>query len=206
MRRWKRKVLEEHFWWHGFGVRLYFVDPAAGSGRLQQDVWTAPELDAFFPKRRQPIPGPALASFFLKAQPFRENLVLLLDETRENGTEWWQEQFLEESFQDRNGLYLVGGRAGKAEQEFYDWICAQSGLLACVTDDFPVTDGRKTAVVELRQNRKAPVREPAEGSIYLDLTSDAGKQRILREKRTDISYISARNYLDTAFKARYNAF
>ena len=29
--------------------------------------------------------------------------------------------------------------------------------------------------------------------------------RQIREKRADISYISARNYLDTALKARYNA-
>lgn len=119
---------------------------------------------------------------------------------------WWLERFLEEIFPNLNGLYLVG--AGKMEEldDCLEWIYEQSGLAVCVTQRMPDADGRRTAIVDLRRKARVPVRKIAAGSLYLDLASESEKQRILKEKRTDISYISARNYLDTVFKARYNVF
>lgn len=217
----------ERLWWHDAAVTLWRV-PAAWAGtrkialfaqncfggpkteknsRTQQgDFWVAPELDTYFEGYRQPVPDPRLAAFMLREQPFREILILLTDEMAEGGKEWWQETFLQESFGNLNGLYLIGTKEKEREASFFDWMYEQSGLLTCFTDKMPVTDGRRTAVADLRRKRRPPVRELASGSLYVDFTSDPEKQRLLRAKRTDISYISARNYLDTAFKARYNAF
>ena len=181
-------------------LKRYVKDTLPEDGQ----VWLAPELDSFFDGYESPLPEPELAAFLLRRQPFREILILLTDETDRMRMRWWQERFLEECFFDLNGLYLVG--AGEtALEEFCGWLYAQSGLPACVTEAFPDTDGRKTAVVDLRFHTRPPFRELASGSIYLDLTSGAQKQRLLGEKRRDISYVSARNYLDTVFKARYNA-
>ncbi len=221
----RARPMVERFWWHGRPVCLYLI-PAAwtqskrlpllirkmGLSREEDSnsgegmFWTAPELEDCLPGVGQPLPDPSLAAFLLREQPFREILVLLTDEKEEGRKDWWQEDFLRECFGELNGLYLTGVREKERDASFFDWMYGESGLLACFSDRLPVTDGRKTAVVDLRRKKRPPVRELAFGSLYLDLTSETEKQRLLREKRTDISYISARNYLDTAFKARYNAF
>lgn len=226
----------ERFYWQENVVSLCLVPPVwAGANRLTdyvrrmgeaaQKLWIAPELEPYFPGWKQPFPEPELAAFLFLQQPFRENLVILRSkdghcaESENDGTggerHWdalwpgnvqWLERFLENCFDDLNGLYLVGGEDTAETEEFLDWIYEQSGLAVCRTNCMPDTDGRRTAVVDLCRSTMAPVRKLAAGSLYLDLTSCMEKQRILKEKRTDISYISARNYLDTAFKARYNVF
>ena len=206
----KPRAQVERFCWQENVVSLCLVPPVwAGTHRLADFVraleeegalWIAPELEGEFPGYRQPLPEPELGAFLLQQQPFRENLVILT-----GGESWWQERFLEDVFQDLNGLYLVGKRQEGEMEHFLEWICEQSGLAACVTDRMPETDGRKTAVVDLCRDSRAHCRRVAPGSLYLDLTSDPEKCRVFRAKRRDISYISARNYLDTAFKARYNA-
>lgn len=163
------------------------------------------------------VAGCALAAEILRGQPFRENLVLLADaeETagqwsrgRENGirpvSRLWQEDFLRLVSADLNGLYLVGQKEA-AWEHFSDWLYEESGLPVCFVNRIPETDGRKTVLVELRANARILKEHPEFGSLYVDLTSDVEKRRQIREKRADISYISARNYLDTALKARYNA-
>ena len=163
------------------------------------------------------MPDAALAAEILRGQPFRENLVLLTDteETtgqwsrgRENGirpvSRLWQEDFLRLVSVDLNGLYLVGQKEA-AWEHFSDWLYEESGLPVCFVNRIPETDGRKTVLVELRANARILKEHPEFGSLYVDLTSDVEKRRQIREKRADISYISARNYLDTALKARYNA-
>ena len=105
---------------------------------------------------------------------------------------------------DLNGLYLVGQKEA-AWEHFSDWLYEESGLPVCFVNRIPETDGRKTVLVELRANARILKEHPEFGSLYVDLTSDVEKRRQIREKRADISYISARNYLDTALKARYNA-
>ena len=164
-----------------------------------------------------PWPDAALAAEILRGQPFRENLVLLADAEktagqwsrgRENGTSpvsrFWQEDFLRLVSTDLNGLYLVGQKEA-AWEHFSDWLYGESGLPVCFVNRIPETDGRKTVLVELRANARILKEHPEFGSLYVDLTSDVEKRRQIREKRADISYISARNYLDTALKARYNA-
>ena len=127
---------------------------------------------------------------------------------RENGirpvSRLWQEDFLRLVSADLNGLYLVGQKEA-AWEHFSDWLYEESGLPVCFVNRIPETDGRKTVLVELRANARILKEHPEFGSLYVDLTSDVEKRRQIREKRADISYISARNYLDTALKARYNA-
>lgn len=215
----------ERFFWQDNAVRLCLIPPAwAGSRKLTdfiyrmggegQELWMAPELEPYFPGWKQPFPEPELAAFILRRQPFRDNLVVLSQRTQkreEDGegdlhrqTGWWQERFLEMVFTDLNRLYLVGDGWGSGTESLLDWLYEESGLAACVTDRMPDTDGRKTAVVDLCADSKIPVKKMAPGSLYLDLTSSPEKRRVMRQKRADISYISVRNYLDTAFKARYN--
>lgn len=208
--------------WAGTNRLTEYVRRLAAEGEA---LWIAPELEPHFPGWRQPLPDPELAAFLLRCQPFRETMVLLsksseakssapadrksrTDRKMETPTRrWllqWQERFLEETFPNLNGLYLVGAREQELEA-LLDWLYEQSGLAACVTDRLPDTDGRKTVLVDLDFGGRVLHRSLSAASLYLDLTSDPEKQRIFKEKRTDISYISVRNYLDTAFKARYNA-
>lgn len=225
----------ERFYWQEYVVSLHLIplswagtDRAADyvrrMGEAARGIWIAPELEPYFPGWKQPFPEPELAAYLFLQQPFRENLVIL---TKQNGARaevqscagvkrsleaarqenaWWLERFLEKCFADLNGLYLVGGNAVEETEDFLEWICEQSGLAACVTERMPDLDGRRTAVVDLEDTIQAAARKIPAGSLYLDLTSGLEKQRIFKEKRTDISYISVRNYLDTAFKARYNVF
>lgn len=213
--KWTAKPQTQRFCWHENVVSLCLIPPAwAGTRRLTdyvhmlgknaEEMWIAPELEPHFPGWQQPLPDPELAVFLLREQPFREILVILSGERQEHMEREWQECFLEGCFADLNGLYLVGGQEEETT-DFFDWLYEQSGLPGVYLKSLPDTDGRKTIVVDLCREKRPPVRNIAAGSIYLDLTSDSEKQRILKEKRTDISYISARNYLDTAFKARYNA-
>lgn len=229
--RWEKPRLER-FCWHGYRVSLYlFPYRLAGTKRLlwwmerianalaEQGtaLWIAPELEAVREDWQPPLPDASLAAEILQCQPFRENLVLLADaeETvgqwsrgRESGvspaSRLWQEDFLRLVSTNLNGLYLVGQRE-VAWEHFSGWLYEESGLPVCFPKKIPKTDGRKTVLVELRTNGRILQEHPEFGSLYVDLTSDAGKKRQIMAKRADISYISARNYLDTALKARYNA-
>lgn len=167
-------------------------------------VWISSALESYLPAYRPPFPSPSLAACVWKEQPFREILILWAEESFWSEKERWHEAFLEDCFADLNGLFLVGKRQ-EGEEEFWEELYEESGLSACFTQTLPHTDGRKTAVLDLCVQRRPPLRELAPASLYLDLTSDSEKQRLLREMRPDISYQSVRNYLDTAFKARYNA-
>ncbi len=209
----------ERFWWHIGVVELHLVPAGWVGGRRlaayadkladsRGSLWIAPELEKYFPGTGLYCPEPELAAFLLKEQPFREILVLVsgAEVERQVQKEWWRQHFLELCFEGLNGLYVVGGQVSEQEDAFFDWLYEQSGLPVCVTDEIPQTQGNKTVVVDISPGSRLPVRKLAQSCLYLDLTSDPQKQRILKQKRADISYISARNYLDTAFKARYNAF
>lgn len=219
----KKGAAVERFLWHGITVSLHQIPVSwPQSGRLLSyarrvaegreggqtaaaPIWMAPELEPFFADYSQPFPDPELGAYLFGQLPFRETLILLTDEGKEDGEEWWQEEFLRRSFTDLNRLYLVGRKERKRDASFFEWLYEESGLLAACCERLPETDGRKTAVVELRRRVSPPAARLAPGSLYVDFTSEPKKQRLLCQKRTDISYISARNYLDTAFKTRYNA-
>ena len=207
--RWETPRLER-FLWRGYRVSLYlFPCRLEGTKRLRwwmerigsaleeqgTALWLAPELEAAWEDWQPPLPDAAKTA----GQWSRG---------RENGirpvSRLWQEDFLRLVSADLNGLYLVGQKEA-AWEHFSDWLYGESGLPVCFVNRIPETDGRKTVLVELRANARILKEHPEFGSLYVDLTSDVEKRRQIREKRADISYISARNYLDTALKARYNA-
>ena len=211
--RWETPRLER-FLWRGYRVSLYlFPCRLEGTKRLRwwmerigsaleeqgTALWLTPELEAAWEDWQPPLPDAALAAEILRGQWSRG---------RENGirpvSRLWQEDFLRLVSADLNGLYLVGQKEA-AWEHFSDWLYEESGLPVCFVNRIPETDGRKTVLVELRVNARILKEHPEFGSLYVDLTSDVEKRRQIREKRADISYISARNYLDTALKARYNA-
>lgn len=219
----RQRIFAEHVVWQERRVELYRIPPSflkgkggirafAGrkeaerlkaqiEGEAKMQLWTAPELDGIWKDFRQPVPDALLAAYIWRQQPFRENLVILSGEEGQR----WQEDFVEEAFGQLNGLYLIGKEDTFYMEELAQRIYEDSGLLISFLSEIPETDGRRTTVVELRKNARPPVRSMAFGCLYLDMTSDPAKKRLIVEKRTDISYISVRNYLDTAFKARYNA-
>ena len=62
----------------------------------------------------------------------------------------------------------------------------------------------RTACIDAGLSGPLPVRSLPEGTLYLDMTSDAGKERTLYAKRRDVRYVSLRMYLDTYVRKRYN--
>lgn len=201
--------------WHGFSLRLHRVNAAwTESPRRIQDyvekqkengvqLWTDRGLDSFLKEHHQPLPSPQLACFLLKNQPFRQQMLFYRGQLPWEYGRFWQEKFLENSYQDLNGLYLLGD--GDVDNSFLEQIYGDSGLLAVCVDRMPEAEGRKCVFVDLAGADFGELRGLPEGCLYLDLRSDKEKQRYFALKRTDISYTSARNYLDIAMKARYNA-
>lgn len=209
--------------WKNTGRIPRYVEKHCGQGA---PLWISE--DAAWAGYRPPLPEAELALWMLKQQPFRENLVLFLSgksmgkgalngknagkealakgqQPREESGDrkWWAERFLEGCFEELNGLYLVGD-AGKDRTDFFEWMQNKSGLVAVQAQEVPKLDGRRSVLVDTCIGCMPKLHSLPAGLIYLDLTSDPEKTRILKEKRRDISCICARNCLDTAFKARYN--
>lgn len=212
-RRVKRAVCET-IQWHGFLVQVHritegwlykphhlyaYLKKQREQGR---SLWTDKCLDGILKGYSQPFPTVEFALFLLQNQPFRE--IMILNGTGENDNgRFWTEKFLESSFAQLNGLYLCGNT--QADEAFLEYMYRESGLLAVQTLKTPQADGKKCVYVDLNRKGAADYRKLPRGCLYLDLTSDIEKQRCLSVKRHDISYVSARNYLDTALKVRYNA-
>ena len=210
-----RLVRLEEKQWHGFEICLHrmpgtwlqhpehireYVEKRREKGIT---LWTDSKLDGILKEEVQPEASPELAAFILKSQPFRQILILSRGQIPWEYSQFWQERFLENCYQDRNGLYLLGGR--DADFVFLEKIYEDSGLAAVVTEQIPEVDGKHCVFVELDKDNRTDYKRLPQGCLYLDMTSNKEKQRWLRLKRTDISYMSVRNFLDTALKARYNA-
>ena len=58
--------------------------------------------------------------------------------------------------------------------------------------------------IDMRPGYRIPFRRLPEKLLYLDMTSDPEKERLLSAKRKDICYRSALNFLDTYVRNRYN--
>lgn len=155
----------------------------------------------FFPflNRGERRTDPALAGWIWNRSGAREQAVLFLPE---EGELW--EELLEGNYRNLNGLYVLGGRE-EPIQETLDEIYEETGLAGVFSDILPPLPERETTVVDMRFRETVPWRNLPKGCRYIDMTDSSEKEYILRMKRTDISYISARNYLDTAGKGRYNA-
>ena len=58
--------------------------------------------------------------------------------------------------------------------------------------------------IDLRNGYRVPFRILPQGTLYLDMTSDAARERLLNVKRKDVYYTSPMNVLDTYVRNRYN--
>jgi len=199
------------------GESSTFGNTSAGTLRLWEYVekqrkngvqlWIDRELERLFPDYVQPIPDWPLALFLVRNLPSRPIMILNLEEGA-----WdlqWQQRFLESVCMELRELWMIG-RMHKNQQQFtertlFDRIYEESGLVITAAEKIPKTDGRFTILVDISRKSRADCMQLPGGCLYLDLTSEKEKQRRLSIKRTDISYMSARNFLDTALKARYNA-
>ena len=169
------------------------------------------------------LPGLFWMARFYREQPFRENLIVLLPELEEEEPERllmrqaaWMQEFLGEDYGRLNGLLLVSSavpeRAGSLSltenHAYYRHIYQDTGLPVIGAARLPEYFRRKaperTLCVDARREGKAPFRCLPEKTIYLDMASDAGRERLLYAKRRDVCYRSARMYLDTFVRKRYN--
>lgn len=200
--------------WHGFDLCLHRI-PEKWKQRPEKirdyvekqklkgiNMWTDSGLDSLL-QEEQPLPSVFLADWLLENMPFRPVLIV----TCNNAClpeKFRIADFLEKNYQERNGLYLVGDL--EMDTFLAEQIYEETGLVVGSLCRIPKVDGRKCVIVELGNEKAEGLRKIPVGSLYLDLTSDREKQRYFAVKRQDISYISARNFLDTALKTRYNAF
>ena len=160
---------------------------------------------------------------FYREQPFRENLIVLLPELEEEEPERllmrqaaWMQEFLGEDYGRLNGLLLVSTavpeRAGSLslteDYAYYRHIYQDTGLPVIGAGMLPEYFRRKaperTVCVDARLEGKAPFRCLPEKTLYLDMASDVERERLLHAKRRDVCYRSARMYLDTFVRKRYN--
>ena len=160
--------------------------------------------------------------------------LILPDFGREDGWEELEaecrlaEEILGEAYEGLNGLLLVSagleGWKGSVElrekSPYFRHIYEETGLLTICTGELGAGLGpggragnaaalhsasiRSHICMDLRPGYRIPFRALPAGTLYLDLTSDGGKARLLAAKRKDISYMSGRSYLDTYVRKRYN--
>ena len=171
----------------------------------------------------QALPESFWMARFYREQPFRENLIVLLPGSSEDGPERlllrqerWMREFLGEDYGRLNGLLLVSDAipesAGSLSltdgHSYYRHIYQDTGLPVIGAGRLPEYFRKKapgrTICVDAGARREAPVCCLPGETIYLDMTSDAEKERLLYAKRRDVCYRSLRMYLDTFVRKRYN--
>lgn len=159
----------------------------------------------------EPVPKPALESIL----QFAEHLLQSRYDTR--------------TLPRLNSLILISpdpsaGQSNLLTRPYFAEIYEQTGLLSlCVTEgseaetlvwnslaekadreQFSEASGPHFLCADFRPGYAIPYRKLPPGSIYLDMTSDPEKERLLFAKRKDIHYIGALNFLDTYVRKRYN--
>ena len=169
------------------------------------------------------LPERFFCSLLYREQPFRENVILFLPEAREHeagrlpyAQEEWVRGLLEEKSGRLNGLLLVSPvftqNAGSVplmeDGSWFGRIYQETGLPVIgagrLPEYFRDRPADRTACIDAGLSGPLPVRSLPEGTLYLDMTSDAGKERTLYAKRRDVRYVSLRMYLDTYVRKRYN--
>ena len=168
-------------------------------------------------------PGLFWMSRFYREQPFRENMVILLPapEPGESGRlplrqERWVEELAGEKSGRLNSLLLVSPvfseKAGSVplmeDGSWFERIYQETGLPSAGAGRLPEYYRNRmpgsTVCIDACRGGTVPFRSLPERTLYLDLTSEAGKERLLYAKRRDVSYVSLRMYLDTYVRKRYN--
>ena len=190
-------------------------------------IWYEDRLKRTLAAAKAAMPGspanPFWTARFYGDQPFRENLIVLLPEVKEEETKdafrlqtAWMEEFLGEGYARLNGLFLVSAalprQAGilplTESAAYYRRIYQDTGLLAAgagfLPDYFRRKQPGRTLCVDARLSGKAPCRSLPEGSLYLDMASDSERERLLYARRRDVCYRSLGMYLDTFVRKRYN--
>ena len=170
-----------------------------------------------------PLPAPFWSFRFYQEQPFRENLVLLLPEpdAAQKGRlpseqERWVGELLGEKIGRLNSLLLVSpvfsetaGSVPLTEKgSWLERVYQETGLPAAGAGRLPSHYRNKrpdsAVCIDACPCAGVPYRSLPEGTLYLDMTSEAEKERLLYAKRRDIRYESLRRYLDTYVRKRYN--
>lgn len=191
-----------------------WIAAASGSG----EIWVAPEIRNVFPWRPE-VPDTELMRLFWKGQKsYRSMIVVMPDFGKEDFYEEIGEEadclraFLGEDYGGLNGLLLISrilekeGMQISLEEEvpYYAHIYQDTGLpVICggTAASFGFADG---VCIDMRPGYRIPFRRLPEKLLYLDMTSDPEKERLLLAKRKDICYRSALNFLDTYVRKRYN--
>ena len=160
---------------------------------------------------------------FLLEQPFRENMIVLLPESGEEeadrmlaGQERWMQEFLGAGYAKLNGLLLISAAIPESAGSFplmenhayYRYIYQDTGLPVIGAGKLPEyfrgKEAGRTVCVDARSGGEVPFRSLPGKTLYLDMTSDPEKERLLYAKRRDVCYRSVRMYLDTFVRKRYN--
>ena len=120
------------------------------------------------------------------------------------------ERLIGDAYGRLNRLLIVGE---EAESDYFSDIYGTTGLLAEFVSEkelrllcTSLKKWGKTVWVDLRPRFRIPWHDMPCNGIYLDMTSQFEKERLLLTKRKDIHYISLWNFLDTYGRNSYNTY
>lgn len=201
---------------------------SAGEAAREYQVWAAPELRNILSKTEAgaafcspPVPEPALMRILWKQQEFYPCMTLIMpDFGKEDFYEEMEaeaelvREFLENGYDGLNGLLLVsralegGSLQISLEEEipYYSHIYQDTGLPVICAGSPAGAVFRGSICIDMRPGYRIPFRRLPQKALYLDMTSEPEKERLLCAKRKDISYVSALNILDTYVRKRYNTY
>lgn len=150
---------------------------------------------------------------FWKEQSWCSNLIVMLSSEAVKKGIGQVEQIVRDCYDRLNQMLIVGIDAEALEIPYFEDIYLNSGLVAELVSEEAlgtilktVKKSGKTVWIDLRQDCHIPWREIPEQTVYLDMTSDSEKERLLWAKRKDIRYITLWNFLDTYGRNRYNIY
>ena len=105
------------------------------------------------------------------------------------------------------------GNENPLQYRFFAHMYQETGLLAEIAADKELEKilrllqkYGKTVWIDLRKGYRVSSHIFPENTVYLDMTSDPEKERMLYAKRKDIKYISIWKFLDTYGRNRYNMY
>lgn len=178
-----------------------------------------------------PLPDMDWMRRIFLCQPFCSHLTVILpDFGEEDGARELEkelsflEELLQEDYEDRNSLLLISralersGFAGEIPlmeaSPYCNRIYLETGLVTRCAGEWKGSGPKGTGqspspdylCMDLRGGYRIPFRVLPDRTLYLDMTSDAAKERLLGVKRKDVHYMSPMNFLDTYVRNRYNTY